>query len=77
VLVTDFGSAWTNTGALTVGYSGSANQLIVTNGGFVRSSTADIGRIGNNNSVLVTGTNSVWTMSAYLEMGESGAKIIR
>ena len=59
VLVTDPGSAWTNIGSLTIGASASANQLIITNGGFVKSTTADIGKVGNKNSVMVTGSNSV------------------
>src|ERR1051325_1885126 len=72
VFVTGGGSVWTNVGRLTIGETGSVNQLIVTNGAVVRSTQGVIGNIGTDNSVLVTGNNSLWNISSFLDMGLGG-----
>ena len=57
-------------GALTVGNSGSYNTMTVSNGGAVNGGGwgSAIGSQGtaNHNQVVVTGSNSTWTMSAGL-----------
>ena len=64
VLVTGGSSLWTNSGSITVGSGGSGNSLVISNGGKVASLLAYIGSTGaSNNSVLVTGTGSLWTNS--------------
>jgi T5SS/PEP-CTERM-associated repeat protein/autotransporter-associated beta strand protein len=76
VLVTGAGSLWTNSNVLCVGYEGSSNSLVVSNGATV-AVNAD-GNIGydataSNNSVLVTGSNSLWTNSNSLLVGVRGS----
>jgi len=86
VVVSGNGSVWNNAvlfagkslgGTLTVGESGAANSLIVSNGGAVDSYSAYLGEnsSSSNNAVLVTGPGSVWTNAgnAYLAVGDSGA----
>jgi len=70
----------TNSGSLVVGLEGSANSLVISNGGTVADDTGTIGEHvdtgrgpSTNNSVLVTGTNSLWTNSRVLVVGESGS----
>ncbi len=63
-------------GTLTIGNTGSFNQLVVTNGGAIIS--AGTNYIGNsstssNNSVLMTGAGSVWSNSSLLVFGNNGA----
>ena len=77
VLVTGADSLWANSGEVSVGRGGGSNRLTVADGGTV---TSAVGYIGNgngnssNNSVLVTGANSLWTNSSDLWVGvvESG-----
>jgi T5SS/PEP-CTERM-associated repeat protein/autotransporter-associated beta strand protein len=75
VLVTGTNSAWTNTGDLFVGYYGSGNSLVISNGGAVVNSDGYIGFYADssNNSVVVTGSNSLWTNSNDLVVGNSGS----
>jgi len=75
VLVTGSNSVWNHSGGLLVGNNGSGNRLTVSNGAVVRNTIGNIGNnIGSsNNTVLVTGSNSVWSMSAGLNVGNSGA----
>jgi T5SS/PEP-CTERM-associated repeat protein/autotransporter-associated beta strand protein len=75
VLVTGPGSLWTNSGSLFVGNEGSANRLVISNGGVVANADGYIGFRANssNNSVLVTGTNSLWTNSGTLIVGNAGS----
>jgi len=85
VLVTGSGSAWTDSSSIQIGIwsNCSGNRLIISNGGTVTSAGGIIGA-GNmmtdppyapppsgdgNNSVLVTGTNSLWTSSGNLVVG--------
>ncbi|MBI5820984.1 MAG: hypothetical protein HZA88_18595, partial [Verrucomicrobia bacterium] len=78
VLVTDPGSLWSNAvgSVLYVGAYGSSNSLTIANSGQVDSCTAFIGLAdsASNNSVLVTGTGSVWRNSTFLlGIGNFGA----
>jgi T5SS/PEP-CTERM-associated repeat protein len=63
VVVSGTGSAWSNSSSLIVGYSGSINSLVITNGGTVYN--GGYGYISytstsSGNSVLVAGSGSVW-----------------
>ena len=78
VLVTGSGSIWTNAGDLAVGFDGSGNSLVITNGGAVLGGTDGVGGIigadigSSNNSVLVTGVASTWSNSLDLYVGFAG-----
>ena len=73
VIVTDAGSAWTNTGALFVGGATHHTQFIVSNGATAFSSSATIGNAsGTTNSALVTGTNSLWRTDGAIRVGNGG-----
>ena len=68
------GTLLTNSADLYVGYDGSSNSMIVSNGAVAN----DSGYIGytngsSNNSVLVTGSNSLWTSSGNLYVGYGGS----
>ena len=75
MLVTGGNSLWTNSDALFVGYAGSGNSLVISNGGSVvigaEESSSYIGFLetSSNNSVLVTGTNSVLMNSGFIFVG--------
>jgi T5SS/PEP-CTERM-associated repeat protein len=73
VLVTGSNSLWTNAN-LFVGYAGSGNKLTISNQGTVSSVNEWIGYSANssNNSVLVTGSNSLWS-AFYLHVGYAGS----
>jgi len=79
VLVTGAGSVWTNSGDLTIGYDGSSNSMVISNGAVVANGEFNYGGVigqdsdSSNNSVLVTGAGSVWTNSGDLTVGYSGA----
>jgi len=69
------GTLLDNSQDLVVGYDGSANRTVISNGGRV---AAQAGYIGagpgsSNNSVLVTGTNSLWANSGDLYVGLDGS----
>jgi len=74
-LVTDPGSAWQNSGDLSVGSAGHLNRLTITNGGRVSSFNGLIGAqpagypLGRSNTVLVTGLGSIWINAAALAVG--------
>ncbi len=78
-IVTGVNSAWTNTAALLLGYSGSFNQLTVSNAGVVINSSASVTNIlGNqapslNNAIRVTGTNSFFLSRAQWRIGSRGS----
>ena len=68
------GTLLTNSADLYVGYEGSSNSMIVSNGAVAN----DWGYIGytngsSNNSVVVTGSNSLWTSSGNLYVGYGGS----
>jgi T5SS/PEP-CTERM-associated repeat protein len=73
------GSIWSNA-RLDVGYKGTGNRLVVTNGGTVLSGYGLLGTYSNSsgNSASVTGTGSVWSNSLDLYVGyrEGGNQII-
>jgi T5SS/PEP-CTERM-associated repeat protein len=75
VLVTGTNSVWDCADNLSLGYSGSGNSLVISNGGRVRNSFSEVGResTGSGNSVLVTGAGSVWSNSASCTIGRSGS----
>lgn len=70
-VVTGSGSVWNNDGDIYVGYFSDANQLILTNGGRMTNQFGYLGTFGSsNNKVLVSGTNSVWSVvGGYLTVG--------
>ena len=74
VLITGSGSTWSN-GFLYVGFEGIGNSLILSNGGRLINSMysyvggGSIPKLGNN-SVVVTGSSSVWSNSQDLTVGE-------
>jgi len=78
VLVTGTNSIWNNSGDLIVGLDGSGNTLVISNGGVVTNSQYNYGGVlglnadSTNNSVLVTGTNSIWNNSGDLLVGYDG-----
>jgi T5SS/PEP-CTERM-associated repeat protein len=75
VLVTGSNSAWINSLDLYVGFAGGGNSLMISNGAVVRDSNGIIGNyyLSSNNSVLVTGTNSLWKNDADLYIGNYGS----
>ena len=74
-LVTGVGSRWTSAFDLVVGYYGSGNQLVVSDGGVVRNTMGTVGNFSGANSNLarVTGAGSLWTNSGSLVIGKDGA----
>jgi T5SS/PEP-CTERM-associated repeat protein/autotransporter-associated beta strand protein len=79
VVVTGSGSLWTNSSDLYVGYNGSHNQLVITNGGNM-AVLGDIfgmaigaGSSSSNNSALVTGIESLLTNDRNFNVGYSGS----
>ena len=77
VTVTGAGSVLTNnfSSQFNVGNSGSGGQLVVSNGGTVRTLGAAIGRnsTASNNKATVTGSNSLWINYYNLYVGSSGS----
>jgi T5SS/PEP-CTERM-associated repeat protein len=76
-IVTDPGSLWSNNaGNSFIGRMGGGNQVIVTNGGAWVSANALMGSLtasASNNSVLVTGLNSLFRTTGDITMGGGGA----
>lgn len=77
VLVTGPGSLWSNASQLNVGNFGSFNQLILSNGGqmFVGTTGSYLGAsstVSSNNSLLITGTGSVFRSTGNLRVGHVG-----
>jgi T5SS/PEP-CTERM-associated repeat protein len=73
VTVTGAGSAWTNSGLLSVGTNG-AGTLTIANGGMVSNTNGFIGfATGSQGAVTVTGAGSTWTNSGALFLGRFGA----
>ena len=68
------GTLLTNTSDLFVGDRGSGNAMTVADGAVVAAVTSYMGSwaVSSNNSVLVTGTNSMWQNSSALLVGYSG-----
>ena len=78
VIVTGSNSFWSNTAALTVGDSGSSNSLTISNGGTVEDVSGSIGMnsSASNNTVLVTGSNSLWSSGSTLTIGNKGTGVL-
>jgi T5SS/PEP-CTERM-associated repeat protein len=78
-LVTGAGSTWRNVNDFCVGYSGSANQLVVSNGAVISSRGGQIGdNFTSNNVVVITGAGSVWSNTAEIMIGRfrSGNRLV-
>ena len=79
VTVTGSGSILTNSGDLYVGYAGSSNRMVISNGASVYNGDSFYGGViglgsnSDNNSVLVTGSNSLWSNSLILRIGNQGS----
>jgi fibronectin-binding autotransporter adhesin len=71
-VVTGPGSLWTNADTLQI-RGGGRNQMLVTNGGAVRSRVGamGLGTADSNNLVVVTGSGSTWSNAAELYVGHS------
>jgi T5SS/PEP-CTERM-associated repeat protein/autotransporter-associated beta strand protein len=67
-------STWDSGSDLVVGDAGSGNNLSVTDGGLVSSANGTVSKqsSASNNSVLVSGNNSVWTNSGIITVGYAG-----
>lgn len=75
-VVSGSGSTWTNIGHLYVGYSGSANRLVISDGGKAMAfgDTVAASQSGSiSNSILITGSGSVLTNWNSLYVGDGGA----
>jgi T5SS/PEP-CTERM-associated repeat protein len=84
VTVSGEGSEWTCTGAFIIGYYGSGNSLLVSDGGKVTTGgdahSSNLGMntysdtgLGSGNSATVSGYNSVWTCTGDLYVGFNGS----
>jgi len=79
VLVTGSNSLWNNSGDLIIGYDGYSNSLTISKGATVENGSSSYGGViglnsdSSNNSVLVTGTNSLWNNSGDLIVGLDGS----
>ncbi|MEY3480201.1 MAG: hypothetical protein RIQ71_976 [Verrucomicrobiota bacterium] len=75
--VSGSGALLTNTDDFYVGFNGSGNSLVISNGGQVYCVNGNLGWSENasNNSALVTGTNSKWTVGSYLYVGGRASQI--
>lgn len=78
-IVTDPGSVWSNQMYSNVGDAYPGNSLVISNGGQVVSMFDGLvgdgglsGVGGSNNSVVVTGTGSVWCASLEITIGQNG-----
>lgn len=75
--VTGVGSTWVSS-SLTVGFQGRGNRVTVENGGLaVVNGDTQIGgsslASANSNSMLVTGSGSVWTNAGFIYVGSASA----
>ncbi|HVM60796.1 MAG TPA: hypothetical protein VMV72_08015 [Verrucomicrobiae bacterium] len=80
VLVSGSGSVWSNGGNFYLGLNGAGNSLVISNGGAVDSSSGgnytfvgSSSSASSNNSVLVTGVGSVWSISGSMSLGWGAA----
>ena len=70
-MVTGTGSMWNVSGDFSVGNSSSGNNMTIANGGNVSNVSCWIGNWdGSNNTVLVTGTGSLWEQQRYFGGGQ-------
>ena len=74
LLVTGAGSTLNLTnGTLIVGYSGSGNSLVVSDGAQLKTKGSYVGIYGTNNSALVTGAGSLWSNQATVQIGTANS----
>ena len=78
VLVTGTGAVWRCNRDLSIGFRGAGNSLLISNGGRVVGGVLGEGHVGDvtssrNNSVLVTGTGSVWSNFYFVIVGSQGS----
>ncbi|MDK3160201.1 autotransporter domain-containing protein [Kamptonema cortianum] len=75
VLVTGTDSQWTNRGDLRIGNTSVGNTMTISNGGRVDNGVGIISDnvSSSNNTVTVTGANSLWSNRNALFVGGSGA----
>ncbi|NBO94210.1 MAG: hypothetical protein EBV06_18155, partial [Planctomycetia bacterium] len=75
--VSGAGTVLSNSSFLHVGLNGSGNRLVVSNDGQVYCQNGVLGWTENagNNSALVTGTNSKWTVGGDLTLGGRASEI--
>jgi T5SS/PEP-CTERM-associated repeat protein len=74
VLVTGTGSQWNLAGELRVGSAVRVNSMTISDSGVVNGTSARIGENAgsSNNTVVVSGSNSVWNLTDFLQVGSSG-----
>jgi T5SS/PEP-CTERM-associated repeat protein len=74
-VVTGSGSLWSNALELVFGFDSAGNQMVISNGGMVRNGVGYLGNTAsaNNNLVVVTDPDSVWTNGSVLNVGYNGA----
>jgi len=74
VLVTGVNSAWSNSGQIYVGSGGAGNSLVISNGGKISDSSVYLGlsSYSSNNSAQIYGVNSVWSNSVSFVVGAGG-----
>jgi T5SS/PEP-CTERM-associated repeat protein len=71
-VVSGVGSVWSNSIQFYVGSTSIGNSLVISNGGAVVDPSGFIGyNNSTNNSVVVTGSGSVWSNSSQLTVGYS------
>jgi T5SS/PEP-CTERM-associated repeat protein len=71
-IVTGAGSAWINTGSLSIGALG-IGSLAISAGGGVANTSGSVGvTAGSDGMVLVSGAGSTWTNSQSLNVGSGG-----
>ena len=74
VCIVGAGSVWTNSAGLTFGNSGPSNRLVIADGGKLLSYGGTVGSsLSSSNSVLVTGSGSVWSNGSDFWFGYDGA----
>ena len=75
-VITGSGSVWTNSGDLYVGHGGSGSSLTICSGGKVFDGYGYVGYwqygSSSNNSVLISGSGSVWSNRNWLFFGVYG-----
>jgi T5SS/PEP-CTERM-associated repeat protein len=74
VLITGTNSTLTSPYDLRVGYAGSSNTIVITNGGRLVDATGYVGDDygSSGNTVLVTGATSAWTNNGHILVGNHG-----
>jgi fibronectin-binding autotransporter adhesin len=72
-LITGAGSTWNNADNTYVGHDGGANNLVISNGGWVIDLSGAVGFSSDSNSVMVAGAGSVWTNYNEVYVGYFGS----